>query len=260
MITQGTKAEPMWEEAPLLSPEQVQTLDPNRIPKHIAFIPDGNRRWAKKHLALPEKGHRAGAETLMNTIKAGSQLGVEVMTFYIFSTENWLRPKREIEAQMWLLEKSLIEQKQRMVENGVRFSTIGETSKFPSRIIELLEEVKEATKQGDKITLVFALNYGGRDDIRRAVQKIITDYDNKKFKKEEITEELISQYLDTANWADPDLLIRTSGESRISNFLLWQISYAEIYLPKVYWPEFSPEHFVEAISEYQKRERRLGGS
>jgi undecaprenyl diphosphate synthase len=258
--TQVASAEPTWEESPLLSPEKVRILDPKRIPKHIAFIPDGNRRWAKKHFALPEKGHKAGAETLMNMIQAGSQLGVEMMTFYIFSTENWLRPKREIKAQMRLLEKCLVEQKKRMEENGVRFLTIGEISKMPPRIIELLVEMKEATKQGNKIDVVFALNYGGRDDIRRAIQKIIGDYGNKPFSKEEITEEFVSQYLDTANWNDPELLIRTSGESRVSNFLLWQISYTEIYLPKLYWPEFSPEHFVEAIQEYQKRERRLGGA
>ncbi|NGX42779.1 MAG: Ditrans,polycis-undecaprenyl-diphosphate synthase ((2E,6E)-farnesyl-diphosphate specific) [Chlamydiae bacterium] len=249
-----------WEETPLLSPKELQQLNPTRVPKHVAIIPDGNRRWAKKHRFVPKKGHSIGAETLMNVVKAGHQMGIEVLTFYVFSTENWQRPKREVKAQIWLLEKSLIQQKQRMIDNGVQFKTIGELSKFPPRIVELIEEVKDATKHCHKITVVFALNYGGRDDIVRAVHKMVDDYDRKKINKDDFNEESISRYLDTAMYKDPDLLIRTSGESRISNFLLWQLSYAEIYLSKVLWPEFTPQYFLEAICDYQKRDRRLGGS
>lgn len=249
-----------WKETPLLSQEKLKTLDPNRIPKHIAFIPDGNRRWAKKNRILPEAGHKIGADTLLNIIKASHQIGVDTLTFYIFSTENWNRPKREIKAQMWLLEKSLTEQKQRMLDNGVKFKTIGDISKFPKNIINLLNETVELTKHCNYITVVFAMNYGGRDDITRALQKIVEDYDEGKINKSDIKEALVSEYLDTAEWGDPDLLIRTSGEARVSNFLLWQISYAEIYLSKAFWPEFTPQLLFEALLDFQNRERRLGGS
>ena len=260
ILAREAPVEPLWEDAPLFTGQQLRDLDPTRIPEHIAFIPDGNRRWARKNFALPEAGHRAGADTLMDVIKASSQLGVGAVTFYIFSTENWLRPKREINAQIRLLEKCLIEQKQRMINNGVRFATIGEVSKFPPHIVSLLEEVEDATKEGSKIKVIFALNYGGRDDIRRAVERMLVDYEGEKFAREEVSEALIASYLDTAGLSDPDLLIRTSGESRISNFLLWQISYAEIYWSEVFWPEFTPRHLLEAIREYQTRDRRRGGS
>lgn len=249
-----------WQETPLLSKEELKSLNPKRIPKHIAFIPDGNRRWAKKNRILPEDGHKIGAETLLNIIKSSHQMGVETLTFYIFSTENWARPKREIKAQMWLLEKSLIEQKQRMLDNGVQFRTIGDISKFPKHIINLVNETVEATKNCNNITVVFAMNYGGRDDITRAIQKIVKDCDEGIVDKRDIKEELVSKYLDTAEWEDPDLLIRTSGESRISNFLLWQISYAEIYLSEAHWPEFTPQFLLKAVYDFQNRERRLGGS
>lgn len=250
----------MREETPLLSEELVQQLNPLTIPKHVAFIPDGNRRWAKKQRILPEQGHQIGAEILMNIVRSANQMGIETLTFFIFSTENWQRPRHEIKAQMWLLEKSLIEQKKRMVANGVRFLTIGELSKFPPKIVQLIEETKEATKDCDKINVVFAMNYGGRDDIQRAFQKMLADVEIGTLKREEISEDTISQYLDTSEWKDPDLLIRTSGEFRISNFLLWQLSYTEIYLSNEYWPEFTPQHFFEAIRDYQQRDRRMGGS
>lgn len=249
-----------WEETPLLLKEELRKLDPKKIPKHIAIIPDGNRRWAKKHFIMPEEGHRIGAETLLNIIKSSKEIGIKTLTFYIFSTENWARPKREIKAQMWLLEKSLKEQKPRMLENGVRFRTIGELSKFPEPIISLIHDTVEATKHCDKINVVFAMNYGGRDDMTRAFRKIVEDCDKGLVKKNEITEDLISRYLDTAEWGDPDLLIRTSGESRISNFLLWQLSYAEFYLSKTFWPEFTPQDLLNAVYDYQNRERRQGGA
>lgn len=252
--------EASWQETPLLSKDQLKKLSKKRTPKHIAFIPDGNRRWAKKNRILPEEGHRIGAETLLNIIKSSHQMGIETLTFYIFSTENWARPKREIKAQMWLLEKSLREQKQRMLDNGVRFRTIGEISRFPEHIIALINETVEATKDCNDITVVFAMNYGGRDDITRAIQKIVTDCGKGIINKRDIKEDLVSKYLDTAEWGDPELLIRTSGESRISNFLLWQISYAEIYLSEAYWPEFTPALLLEAVYDFQNRERRLGGS
>lgn len=249
-----------WKETPVLSNEEIKQLKSGYIPKHVAFIPDGNRRWAKINRVMPQEGHRVGADSLLNIIKAGHQMGIETLTFYIFSTENWLRPKREIKAQMQLLEKSIILQKPRMIENGVRFLSIGDLSKFPPHLIELIETTKKETARCDNINVVFAMNYGGRDDLRRAFKKMLNDYDQQTFTKEDVTEQLICQYLDTAEWSDPELLIRTSGELRISNFLLWQLSYAEIFPSPVYWPEFSPHHFFESILDFQKRERRLGGS
>lgn len=249
-----------WEENPLFSKDELKKLDRKRIPKHIAIIPDGNRRWAKKNRILPEEGHKIGADTLLNAIKAAHQIGIQTVSFYIFSTENWSRPKREIHAQLWLLEKSLIEQKQRMVTNGVRFQTIGELSRFPPHIIKLIDETIEATKHCKNITVIFAMNYGGRDEITRAVKKIAEKCEKGMISSHQINETLISESLDTAQWGDPEMLIRTSGESRISNFLLWQISYTEIYLSKVLWPEFTPHHLLEAVSDFQERERRLGGS
>lgn len=252
----GTETEAL----PLLSKEELTRIKSYPVPRHVAFIPDGNRRWARKNRILPEEGHQIGAKTLLNVIKSAHLMGIKTLTFYIFSTENWLRPKREIKAQMYLLEKSLLEQKKNMLENGIRFRSIGNLEKFPPHIIALVKETEEATRHCNNITVVFAMNYGGRDDIKRALVKIIDDCDRKIICKEQITEELISSYLDTAEWSDPDLLIRTSGESRVSNFLLWQISYSEIHLSPVFWPEFTPHHFLEAVADFQKRERRLGGS
>jgi len=249
-----------WKEKPVISDDELKRLDSSSVPKHVAFIPDGNRRWAKKHRILPEEGHKLGADSLLNIIKAGHQIGIETLTFYIFSTENWLRPKREISAQMKLLEKSLILQKPRMLENGVRFRSIGDLSKFPPHLVELIRSTENETAHLDNINVVFAMNYGGRDDIRRAFVKMIDAYEDNAFAKEEITEELISKHLDTCGWSDPDLLIRTSGESRISNFLLWQLSYAELFMINKHWPEFTPHDFLEAVIEFQQRERRLGGS
>ncbi len=249
-----------WAESPVLPPNQLRRLNPKNIPKHVAFIPDGNRRWAKKNFILPEEGHRLGADSLLNIIKAGHQMGIETLTFFIFSTENWLRPKREINAQMALLEKSLRLQQPRMVENGVRFGSIGDLSKFPPHIISLIEDTKNATKHCHNINVIFAMNYGGRDDLRRAFQAMLSAYDQGNFTKEDVTEQLIGTYLDTSAYKDPDLLIRTSGESRVSNFLLWQMSYTEMFISPVYWPEFTPEIFFTAILDFQQRDRRLGGS
>lgn len=249
-----------WKEAPVISDEDLKKLNPSSIPNHVAFIPDGNRRWAKKNRVLPEEGHKIGADSLLNIIKAGHQMGIETLTFFIFSTENWARPQKEIDAQMKLLEKSLLIQRPRMLENGVRFRSIGDLSKFPPYLVELIETTKQETAHCDKITVVFAMNYGGRDDIRRAVIKMVDSVEKGDLKKEEISEDLVKSYLDTAPFTDPELLIRTSGESRLSNFLLWQLSYSEIYLSEKYWPEFSPLNFLEAVCSFQDRERRLGGS
>lgn len=243
----------------MYSDTQISLLDKTQIPRHIAIIPDGNRRWAKQKQSLAESGHREGADTIMDTVKASKELGIKVVTIYLFSTENWNRPQEEIAGLMWLLQCYLIEQKQTMVDNQIRLQTIGDLSRLPPSVMESIEDTKNATKDCDKIEMVFALNYGGRDDIRRGVQALIKDVQGGKI-HEEISEALISSYLDTAPWGDPDLLIRTSGELRISNFLLWQISYAEIFIIDILWPDFNSEHLLTALLDFQQRHRRLGGT
>jgi len=194
----------------------------------------------------------------MDVIKAAKELGVKVITAYTFSTENWDRPPDEVDILMTLLETYLRDQTESMVENGVHLETIGVLSKFPQAVQDQVQATKQATMECDDITLVLALNYGARDEIVRAMRALIDDYQEKGLNGENISEELLEHYLDTAPWPDPDLLIRTSGEMRISNFLLWQLSYSELYLTDTLWPDFSPGCLLEAVSEFQERERRLG--
>lgn len=227
----------------------------HNIPKHIAIIMDGNRRWALQRGLPPAMGHWEGAEILTDIVQSASYAGVQTLTVYSFSTENWTRPSKEIEALMDIFELSLLRKKEQMVRDGVRLDAIGDLSRLPARVQNALAETKRATAHCEKINLVLALNYGSRNEIARAVSKIVSQ----GFAPEEITEELISRHLDTSLWGDPDLLIRTSGELRVSNFLLWQISYAEIYVTDVLWPDFSPSHLMEAMLAYQGRRRRLGG-
>lgn len=230
----------------------------NSVPSHVAFIPDGNRRWAKKNQMTISQGHRAGADNLIKMVKASKELGIRTVTFYTLSTENWSRDALELRAFLWLLESYLSDECANMIENGIRFQTIGDLSRFPSSVYKTIQATKEATADCEEVDMVLALNYGGRDEMRRTIQAIIKDYEDKKFETHEITEELISGYLDTATWPDPDLVIRTSGEQRLSNFLLWQASYSEIYIENAFWPDFTPQHLFHAVMEFQKRERRLG--
>lgn len=223
--------------------------------KHIAIIMDGNRRWAKQRGLSPVMGHWKGAEVLMDVVKGASELGVKTLTVYAFSTENWNRSENEIEELMDIFEVYLSRKKDFMVREGVRLETIGDVSRLPQRVQDALQTTKKATENCDKINLVLALNYGGRNEIQRAISKMIDD----KIESSAVTEKLISEYLDTHPWGDPELVIRTSGELRVSNFLLWQISYSEIYVTDVLWPEFTPQHLFEAALEFQKRGRRLGG-
>ncbi|MDN3507165.1 MAG: isoprenyl transferase [Simkaniaceae bacterium] len=247
-----------------LSPEKIysekrlHTLNPLRIPKHIAIIMDGNRRWAARRGLLPIAGHMRGAETLVQIVSAASELGVEVLTVYAFSTENWKRNPVEVEALMKLFKTFIAKQKDSMIKEGVRLDIIGDTTRLPADVKDSFDEVIQATKGGNKFNLVLALNYGGRDELKRAVSAIVDDCLSSKLSKDAINEELISSYLDTSKWQDPDLLIRTSGENRLSNFLLWQISYSEVFLTDVLWPDFSEQNLLEAILEYQKRELRIG--
>lgn len=248
------------EETRIYSAKQLETLDKERIPVHVAFMPDGNRRWARKNKLSAAQGHLAGANILMDIVKAAKELKIKVVTFYTISTENWSRDPLELRALLWLLESYLRDQQQTMIDNGVRMHSIGDLKRFPLNIRKTIQATKDATAHCTDIDMVLALNYGARDEIRRVFINILDDFSNQKLKREEITENLISRYLDTGPWQDPDLLIRTSGEQRLSNFLLWQTSYAEMYTTNVLWPDFSSQHLLEAILEFQKRERRLGGS
>lgn len=242
--------------------DQLKTLKNNHIPQHVAIIMDGNRRWAKKRnlssITKAFTGHWAGAKILLDIVGAAKEIGIKVITVYAFSTENWSRSPTEISTIMRILEEYLQQNLPKMIEQGIRFNTIGDLNRFSQEIKELIIKTRQETKDCNQIELVMALNYGGRDDIRRAVAAIADDYAAKKITKEEITEKLIDRYLDTAKWKDPDLLIRTSGEMRLSNFLLWQISYAEVHVTDVYWPDFSPQDFLNAVLDFQKRERRIG--
>ncbi|MBS4167427.1 polyprenyl diphosphate synthase [Parachlamydia sp. AcF125] len=233
--------------------------DRSIAPRHVAIIPDGNRRWAKKQQASAKVGHREGADNLIEIVKACKELGIQAVTFYAFSTENWARPQEEVQALMWLLDVYLTEQRGTMLKEGIRFDTIGDLSKIPENVVETITKTKQFTKQCDQVRMILAVNYGGRDDICRAVNRLVKDYQKQEGVAEKITEEVIARYLDTANMEDPDLLIRTSGEWRISNFLLWQISYTEVYITDVLWPDFTPFHLLEALYDFQKRKRRLGG-
>lgn len=228
------------------------------IPHHIAIIMDGNRRWAKKRLLPAVAGHWAGAGTLKHVVKAASQLGVKRLTVYAFSTENWMRPAMEVEALFKVLESYLLREGPDMVKEGISFKIIGDVSGFPSRLLKVINATVSMTSSSNTIELVVALNYGSRNEITRAVKSLVCDCLSGKIKKEDISEDVIASYLDTKDCQDPELLIRTSGEMRLSNFLLWQVSYSEVYVTDVLWPDFSKEHLMNAIVDYNRREKRLG--
>lgn len=236
------------------SDEQLKKLDILRIPQHIAMILDGNRRWARNGQTDVRNGHRAGADVLVDTVKAAKELGVRILTLYVFSTENWMRDKAEVTGLLWLLENMLKKQIPAMLEHQVKFSTIGDVDRFPDSVKESINNAKDATKNSHGIEVVFAVNYGARDEIKRAIQKML----QQKILPEEVTEAKIASFLDTKGYPDPDLLIRTGGEDRISNFLLWQLSYSEFYTTPTYWPDFTYMDLFDAILDFQKRDRRLG--
>ena len=240
--------------------EKSNTLDLNIVPKHIAIIMDGNRRWAKKRNLPAIAGHSKGANTLTNIVKKALNLKINALTVFAFSTENWSRSKSEIDNLMKLFEMYLKKQKKFLKKNRVCLNVIGDLSKLPKNLLESFMDVKEYTQENSVLDLTLCVNYGSRDEIKRAVFNIAKDIEEKKILKEDISEKLISSYLDTKNLSDPDLLIRTSGEKRLSNFLLWQISYSEIYITDKLWPEFSVKDFEKAILDFQNRKRRLGGS
>lgn len=234
--------------------EQLAQIEPSKVPKHIAIIMDGNRRWARTKGLLPIIGHWEGAEVLGGILRGAAELGVKTLTVYAFSTENWGRPKEEVEDLMNIFELYLARKKEVMVRDGVRLDAIGDLKRLPEKVLNAFHDAKKATELCDRINLLLALNYGSRDEIRRAVVKIVEE----KIASDQITEECISKFLDTGPYGDPELLIRTSGEMRLSNFLLWQISYAEIFTTQMLWPEFSPKGLLDAVVTFQNRQRRVG--
>lgn len=242
------------------SPTVTETLLPEgaSVPHHVAIIMDGNRRWAQKHHLPIASGHKKGVETLMNILEAAAEVGVKVLTVYAFSTENWSRPRAEIKILMHLFKLYLASKREALFKSGVRIDSIGDLTPFSKEVKKELFLAKEKTKDCNKIALVLALNYGGRDDLRRAFLKMATALEEGVIQKEDCTEDLISSYLDTAPYGDPDLVIRSGGEVRLSNFLLWQVSYAEVFLTETLWPDFGREDFLEALTTFQKRSRRLG--
>lgn len=240
------------------SDQELQRLQKHKIPHHIALILDGNRRYAKKHNLFAFQGHQAGAEITIDSVKAAKELGIKIVTLFAFSTENWNRPFIEVQTLMQLFESFISSHIPEMVENCIRFETIGDLERFPKGVQATIARAKKETQHCTGITAIFAMNYGARDEIKRAVKKIAKAVQEKTLDPEKLTEEVISSYLDTKDYPDPDLLIRTAGVQRMSNFLLWQLSYAELYITEVLWPEFTPQHLLEAVVEFQTRERRLG--
>ena len=236
----------------------MKKIDQGRLPQHIAIIMDGNGRWAEKHAFGRITGHKRGAKSVKIVVKACREIGIKYLTLYAFSVENWLRPREEVDALMDLLDKFLRSQLDEMLRNGIRLVAIGDIGSLSGPVRNMLTEAIEKTAHNDGMILNLALSYGGRDEIIAAVKGMLRDCQDRKISPEELTKELFSKYLYTAHIPDPDLLIRTSGEYRLSNFLLWQSAYAEFYFSDVLWPDFRRKHLIEAIAEFQRRERRFG--
>ena len=238
-------------------PDQ-NSIDPARIPTHVAIIMDGNGRWAQQRHRPRLYGHKVGVESVQEIVECASELGIKVLTLYAFSSENWKRPSGEVSGLMGLLKNYLLSELSKMLKNQVRLVTIGDIRKLPQDVREVLEQTMEETAGNDKLILNLALSYGGRSEIVRAVRRIASRVLEEQLSLEEIDEKLITEHLYSAGLPEPDLLIRTGGEARLSNFLLWQASYAEIYFTETMWPEFRKEAFLKALTEYQGRERRFG--
>lgn len=234
-------------------------IEKDKLPKHIAIIMDGNGRWAKEKGLPRVAGHRTGMKSVKTAVKLCSELGIKALTLFAFSIENWTRPKREINTLMSILREYLRKETDELHQNKVKLQFIGRTDELPESVQQILKWAVEKTANNTGLILNVALNYSGRADIIDAIKKLIADIENKKCSREDVNEVLFEKYLYTAALPDPDLLIRTSGEMRISNFLLWQIAYTEIYITPTYWPDFSRKHLLSAIIDYQKRERRFGG-
>ena len=235
-----------------------EKIDPKRLPLHIAVIMDGNGRWAKQRGKLRVFGHESGVTAVRETAEACAEIGIKYLTLYAFSTENWNRPKMEVDALMNLLVKTLNKETKTLMDNNIRLGAIGDLSQLDPQCREQLQETMDITSGNNKMEMYLALSYSSRWEIIEATRKIAEMVKSEQLKPEDISQELFSSMLTTKNIPDPELLIRTSGENRISNFLLWQIAYAELYFTPVLWPDFRREHLYEAIYDFQHRERRFG--
>ena len=229
-----------------------------KLPKHVAVIMDGNGRWAKQKGNPRIYGHRNGVAAVRDTVEAAAELRLEYLTLYAFSTENWNRPRTEIDALMALLVTTINKETKTLQDNNVKLRAIGDIDSLPEQVARNLKATIEKTKKNTGLTLVLALSYSSRWEILEAVKKVSDDVKGGKIDSENLSPEIFESYLNTADMPDPELLIRTSGEFRISNYLLWQIAYAELYFTPTLWPDFRREHFYEALADYQKRERRFG--
>ena len=236
----------------------VEKIDLQRVPRHIAIIMDGNGRWAKERNLDRSQGHRKGLDIVHEITNDAADLGVECLTLYAFSTENWNRPQAEVDALMALVVYGIERETPGMIENGVRLSVIGDTSRMPLEVQQRLQKCIEDTAAGTRITLNLALSYSARWEITHAAQQLAQEAAQGIIRPEEIDDKMFASRLTTAQLSDPDLLIRTGGEQRISNFLLWQLSYAEFYFTDEYWPDFNKESLCKAIIDFQNRERRYG--
>ena len=234
------------------------SIDDIQLPKHVAMIMDGNGRWAKKRGLPRSLGHRAGVETLRGVITMSSNIGIEVLTLYAFSTENWARPEEEVGVLMNLLVEFLTKEIAELHENKVNIRFMGDVSKFPAVCRDAIENAIELTKENTGLIVNIALNYGGRTELIRAFNNMLEDVSSGELEKEKINENTISDYLYTKGLPDPDLIIRTSGEMRLSNFMLYQSSYSELYIPETLWPDFDEKEYEKALIEYSSRKRRFG--
>jgi len=236
-----------------------EQIDMNKLPKHIAIIMDGNGRWAKKRLLPRTAGHKEGVERVTEIVEAAYNLNIECLSLYAFSTENWKRPKEEVDALMDLLILYIRRELDKIYKNNIRIQTMGDISKLPEKVIVEVERAIEKTQNNTGMVLNIGLNYGGRDEIVRAVKNILSDVKKGKLKEEDINADVFNNYLYTSGLPDPDLLIRPSGELRLSNFMLYQVAYTEFWFADIYWPDFTAEYLYKAIIDYQKRDRRFGG-
>ena len=237
----------------------LRSIDFGRLPRHVAIIMDGNGRWAKLRHKRRVEGHRAGIAAVRDVVETSARLGIEVLTLYAFSVENWKRPKTEVATLMRLLKRYLRMELDTLLRNNIRFRVIGRMAELPPDVQQELARGVERTRDRTGLLFNIALNYGGRSEITDAVKRLVGDILANGRDPKRIDEATLSSYLYTAGLPDPDLLIRTSGELRVSNFLLWQIAYAEIWVTEVLWPDFRRQHLLQAVADFQKRERRYGG-
>lgn len=234
------------------------SLDPDRIPAHVGIIMDGNGRWAKKKLMNRVKGHEKGSKVVRTIVKTSVRLGIKVLTLYAFSTENWARPKAEIAALMKLLKHYLVSERDEFHANGIKVNIIGQKHRLPADVQKEMDETINLTKDNSELLLNLALSYGSREELTSAVKNIAGKAKSGKINPEDITPETISEHLYTSGMPDPDIIIRTSGEYRLSNFLMWQAAYSEIYISQTLWPDFSEEEYLVVLKDFQNRDRRFG--